>query len=83
MDFEVALPGGKTVRVFDQRIYGLWDSHERTIAVDDRQTEEERLNTLIHEALHALAPQWGEQRVSDNADFVAAILWKAGYRRRK
>ena len=40
-----------------------------------------RLDTIVHETLHASLPGLSEAEVSRVAGDVAKVLWKAGYRR--
>lgn len=51
------------------------------VEIDPRQPESERLDTLVHELLHLLQPEWSEERVEASAAWLAAILWREGYRR--
>ena len=39
-----------------------------------------RLDTVIHELLHALHPELSEEVVTDSAAALAKVLWKLGYR---
>lgn len=51
------------------------------VEIDPRQSERERLDTLIHELLHLAHPSWSERRVETHATWLAALLWRSGYRR--
>ena len=51
------------------------------VEVDPRQPERERLDTIVHELLHHLEPDWDEQRVAVSAAWLATVLWRQGYRR--
>lgn len=51
------------------------------VEIDPRQCERERLDTLVHELLHLLEPEWTEERVEASAAWLAQILWRQGYRR--
>lgn len=39
-----------------------------------------RLDTVVHELLHALHPELEESVVEDSATAIARVLWKLGYR---
>jgi Zn-dependent peptidase ImmA (M78 family) len=51
------------------------------IEIDPRQDPKERLDTLIHELLHHVAPEWTEEHVAKNANIISEALWKQKYRR--
>ena len=42
-----------------------------------------RLNTLVHEAIHAYMPHLNHKRVYELGDLIEQLLWKDGYRRIK
>jgi hypothetical protein len=63
-------------KALGQAYHGL-----NVIEIDPRQPESERLDTLVHELMHLLEPEWSEERVVDAASWMAAILWRQGYRR--
>lgn len=59
--------------------------HHGTVEVVDpdiaaRVVEAERLETEVHEALHACMPDIDEEAIHDTARDVAAVLWALGYR---
>ncbi len=39
-----------------------------------------RLDTSVHELLHALHPELDESVVEDSATAIARVLWKLGYK---
>jgi len=39
-----------------------------------------RLDTIVHELLHALHPELEESVVEDSATAIARVLWKLGYK---
>lgn len=43
----------------------------------------DRLDTFIHEALHAASPKLTEREVRRIAGDLAAVLWRAGYRHQR
>jgi len=65
----------------DIKPFGLCDHETRKIWIRERQSESERLDTLIHEVLHALAPDADEQSVTRMAKTVSNILWRDKWRR--
>lgn len=53
---------------------------KRKILIDDRLAGRQRLNTEIHEYLHAANPTQSEEHVSQQGDDLTRILWTLGYR---
>lgn len=53
----------------------------RLIEIDPRQSEKDRIDTVIHELLHLAKPHWSEEHIVRIATFLARALWKEGYRR--
>ena len=66
-----------------QRCIGLAieEDGKQTIVVDPRQPEKERLNTLIHEAIHLADFDIPEAKVIRLANKAADVVWRQGYRR--
>ena len=66
-----------------QRCIGLAieEDGKQTIVVDPRQPEKERLNTLIHEAIHLADFDIPESKVIRLANKAADVVWQQGYRR--
>lgn len=66
-----------------QRCIGLAieEDGKQTILVDPRQPEKERLNTLIHEAIHLADFDIPEAKVIRLANKAAEVVWQEGYRR--
>ena len=54
---------------------------ERIIRVKRKQKEEDILDTLLHEMLHAIFPQLTEDIIYDAANDLSRTLFKLGYRR--
>ena len=50
------------------------------ILIDERLRGRARLETIVHEALHALNPTHSEEHVTQQAFDIAKILWSLGYR---
>jgi len=46
-----------------------------------RQGQQEMLDTLIHEAMHAARPEIDEEAVATASRDIARLLWNLGYRR--
>lgn len=53
---------------------------EEKIIIDNRLKGRSKLNTELHEFLHAYNPQIAEDYINDQANTLASILWKLGYR---
>lgn len=64
-----------------KRIWGEADKEARVIEIDPRLSEPQRLDTLIHEALHVTLPFLEEEAVDTAATEVANVLWRDGWRR--
>lgn len=56
---------------------------ERKILIDEKLTGRPRLETIIHECLHALYPTVSEEHVTESARDLARVLWSLGYRETK
>ena len=53
----------------------------RLIRVGTWQGEQDTLDTIIHEVLHAALWDLDEEAVHDTANAISAALWRGGYRR--
>ena len=53
---------------------------KKKILIDERLTRRARLNTEIHEFLHAANPTQSEEHVTQQGDDLTRILWAIGYR---
>lgn len=62
--------------------FGLCDYGSRTVTIDSTPSTAGlvRLDTEVHEALHALQAFATEEHTADTASTVAGILWELGYR---
>lgn len=69
-------PDGKNTTPF-----GMCNKETKLVEVDPRQSEEELMDTLIHECIHASYPYLEECAVHSGSSTVATILWEMGYRR--
>lgn len=65
-----------------RRNYGTCDYTSRVVTIDATPSTAGliRLDTEIHEALHALQAFATEEHTTETASTLAAILWKIGYR---
>lgn len=64
-----------------RKLAGFCDYENRTVAICTSQKDLDRLDTEIHEALHAM--QWfaSEEHTTQCATTLAGILWRLGYRK--
>jgi hypothetical protein len=53
----------------------------RLIRIGTWQGEQDTLDSIIHEALHASLPLLDETAVHQTANDISRLLWKLGYRR--
>jgi hypothetical protein len=60
--------------------FGECNPPSKEIVIDPRQTENEMIDTIIHEVLHIIYPKTKECIISTNATTIADILLKLGYR---
>ena len=87
MKLSYSWPVGKRMKIMErklgrERAYGLcWPNG--TIEIDPRQSERERIDTIIHEAIHAIPQTKGfnEDWTNKVANQLSALLWRMGYRR--
>lgn len=63
-------------------LFGLCDYGSRTVTIDATRSHAGllRLDTEIHEALHALQAFATEEHTAETASTLAGILWDLGYR---
>lgn len=61
--------------------YGRCYHSERLIEIRTGQKPYERMDTLLHEALHAAKPRLSESEVDRLAGVLSEVLWKDGYRK--
>ena len=57
------------------------DTKEKAISIRKGLAEKERLEILVHEALHACSWYWDEEGVELSAEDISAFLWRDGWRR--
>lgn len=51
------------------------------IEIDPRQKPKTYMNTLLHEKLHLMFPDWSESKVEKTATQLANFLWENKYRK--
>ena len=70
-----------------ETLYGLYHYMAETVDIEPRQTEAERLDTLLHELLHHIDHKLDlgmtEAQVRASGTMLKRVLWKQGYRRVK
>ena len=67
-------------RMTRKPVLGLCEDDGK-ITIHHKQSEEERMDTVIHEVIHHLQPEATEEEVIRQASLLSTVLWKAGYRR--
>lgn len=82
--FEVHYGGMFGCVVMPDRLmdYPHWKD-EFYIWIDDRLTGKRKMNTLIHESIHASRPDMTEEQVEVLANDIEAVLWGEGWREKK
>lgn len=79
------MPNGRYVQIEDQDWVGICmyeGKRGNKIILDPKQTDNEYLDTALHELLHQLEPDWSEGKVSKYANFMSQVLVKLGYNKR-
>lgn len=61
-------------------VYGKCDWATRTVSISRSIDGLDRLDTEIHEALHAMQGFASEEHVTEVATTLAGLLWRLGYR---
>jgi hypothetical protein len=61
--------------------HGLAHHGESLIEIDPTQNSRERLDTVLHEALHLLHPKEPEVRIRALANRLSDLLWRDRWRR--
>jgi hypothetical protein len=60
--------------------FGECNPPSKEIVIDPRQSEQEMIDTIVHEVLHIIYPKTSEAVIASNATTVASVLWRLGYR---
>ena len=58
---------------------GICDYENKEIKISPKITGVEKLDCIIHEALHACMPDLSDDAVNESATCMAKLLWKLGY----
>lgn len=64
-----------------KKLCGLCEYDKRTVSICKSLSGLDRLDTELHEALHACQGFASEEHVAEVATTLATILWSLGYRR--
>jgi hypothetical protein len=84
-DFSVVSPTGEVVFVTANIGTGAsgvaFADGDKSIVIDGRHQGCDKLDTFVHESLHIVFPDEDEETITDAANFISEVLWKAGYRR--
>ncbi len=62
-------------------VYGFALKDRNKILIDPRQRGRTYLDTIIHEKLHLLFPDWSENKVIKASRELTTLLWNHSYRR--
>lgn len=57
------------------------DQRNKTIWIDSSLTDEEQLEVILHELIHAVDWPLSEEFCEARARDIARVLWRLGYRR--
>lgn len=57
------------------------DEQDRGIRIRNSIKGKDRLETILHEALHGIYPDEDEKTISRSGRELAQLLWRCGYRR--
>jgi hypothetical protein len=61
--------------------YGQTCHADRTIEINPRQSEWNRLDTVIHEMLHAIYPKMHENEIRNTSGLIRDAIWGDKWRR--
>ena len=73
---------GKEWLIQDAKLCGLCEHEAQIITIQVGQRGKARLDTVIHEVVHACQPLATELAVAALAKVVTEILWRDGWRRK-
>ena len=73
---------GTRYRVIWRELQGDWGLCEpnKELVIDPRAGGFARLDTIIHESMHACVPDLDEEAVDETSEDIAKLLWRLGYR---
>lgn len=73
---------GEAWTVQEAVLQGLCSHGSNTVLINPMQSDKSRLDTIVHEMVHATRPKMSEENVSRVAAACTAVLWKDGWRKR-
>lgn len=62
-------------------VYGYALLGRNKILIDPRQKGRSYMDTIIHEKLHLLFPDWSENKIIKASRELSTLLWNQSYRR--
>jgi len=68
-------------KVEGRNVYGFALMDRNRILIDPRQRGRSYMDTIIHEKLHLLFPEWSENKIIVTAKELTTLLWNHSYRR--
>jgi len=74
---------GRTWTMKELHVYGSADHETQEIHIEPGQTGRTRLDTVIHEFVHAIRPEFRESVVEELAEGLTKALWADGWRRKR
>jgi len=74
------LPKPKLKKLGREKAWGICDYVKRNIQIDPRHKQKAMLDTLIHESLHWLEPDWSENKVKQVSKQLTKVIWDFNYR---
>jgi len=72
---------GRIWTMEESHICRFADHETCVIHIESGQTGQTRLDTVIHEFIHAIRPEFSEEIVGELANGLTAALWKDRWRR--
>lgn len=70
-------------KLIHKGVYGLAHFDQNKIEIDPNQSNEEYLDTMIHEKLHLILPHYKEETIVRISTQLSEFLWDNGYRQVK
>lgn len=68
-------------RIQGRSVFGFALQDRNKILIDPRQRGRTYMDTIIHEKLHLLFPEWSETKVIKTSKELTMLLWNLSYRR--
>lgn len=63
-----------------QQAYGITWKDGR-VYIDSRLKKKDQLETLVHEILHCVFPEYEEEEIDKRAKIISDTLWNEGFRK--